>query len=159
VWPENVNETAYVKQTWSEGRLLVWAHPGSKDRELDPTDPKNWLENSKPADRLFDAETDILFPDAETPCFVGTKGGRSSRQGHNPAGEGPAAPIARFKHVVMPHPGMVTRARKAETPKQPSLLREVARAGFLSRAFAVRHLTIGRNARVSIMPLTTHGNV
>ncbi len=30
----------------------------------------------------------------------------SSRQGRNPAGESPAVPIARFRHVVMPHPGM-----------------------------------------------------
>jgi len=97
----DVGRSAYAKQSWAGGRLLVWAYPGSNDRKLDPTDPKNWLENGKPADRLFDAETDILFPDAETAYFVGTKGG----------------------------------------------------------PFAVRHLTVGRNARVSIMPLTAYGNV
>ena len=30
----------------------------------------------------------------------------SSRQGCNPAGESPAVSVARFRHVVMPHPGM-----------------------------------------------------
>ncbi len=32
----------------------------------------------------------------------GIAGGRSSRQGRNPAGESPAVPIARFRHVAMP---------------------------------------------------------
>jgi len=31
---------------------------------------------------------------------------RSGRQGCNPAGESPVVPVARFRHVVMPHPGM-----------------------------------------------------
>ena len=30
----------------------------------------------------------------------------SGRQGCNPAGESPVVPVARFRHVVMPHPGM-----------------------------------------------------
>ena len=30
----------------------------------------------------------------------------SGRQGRNPAGESPAVPIARFRHVVIPHLGM-----------------------------------------------------
>ena len=30
----------------------------------------------------------------------------SGRKGCNPAGESPVVPVARFRHVVMPHPGM-----------------------------------------------------
>ena len=35
-------------------------------------------------------------------------GAGSSRQGRNPAGESPAMPITRFRHVVIPLPGQVT---------------------------------------------------
>ncbi len=102
LWAQyDVERSAYAKENWQPARLLVWAHPGVMDRSLDPTDPANWLENGKPATRLFDAQTDLLFPDSETTYFVGTKGG----------------------------------------------------------PFACRHLTVGRNARVSIMPLTAYGNV
>ena len=101
LWPEGIEKTAYVKQTWPKGRLLVWAHPGSKDRHIDPTNSNNWLENGKPAARLFDSDTDLLFPDAEEKYHIGYKRG----------------------------------------------------------AFNVRHVTVGKNASVSMQTMIANGNV
>ena len=39
-------------------------------------------------------------------CFSWRTRSGSGRQGRNPAGESPAVPIARFRHVAMPHLGM-----------------------------------------------------
>ena len=100
-WPEETKNTTYYKETWPKGRLLIWGYPGSRDRNIDPTDPKNWLQDGKPADILFGGDTDILFPDADTPYNVSVKGG----------------------------------------------------------IFTVRHITVGKNARVSLQKLTVSGNV
>ena len=44
---------------------------------------------------------------SETECACQADiGPRSSRQGRNPAGESPVVPVARFRHVAMPHLGM-----------------------------------------------------
>lgn len=66
LWPEHVKETAYYKETWAKARVLVWAHPGKSDRGTDPTDPRNWLENGKPATKPFDENTDLVFPSSDS---------------------------------------------------------------------------------------------
>jgi len=101
LWPEHMGETAYYREKWPKARVLVWAHPGKSDRSVDPTQPRNWLENGKPATKPFDEETDLVFPDSD------------SRY------------MARVKKQTL----------------------------------ACRHLTVGRNAFVSLQKLTVHGNV
>jgi hypothetical protein len=64
--PPGPAEAAYMKETWPEARLLVWAHPGEGgQRGFDALDPKNWLEGGRPASSPPDKDTDIVLPDAD----------------------------------------------------------------------------------------------
>jgi len=69
VWPENlqVGKAAYAKETWPKGRVLVWANTGpAANKNADPADPANWLEDGKPATKLLDGNCDLVFPASRT---------------------------------------------------------------------------------------------
>jgi len=75
VWPFLTGKEAYVRQSWPQGRLYVWRHPGEsgggKRSVHDPKLPANWLEGDKPAEKLvFDENTDLLIPPAEAQYSV-----------------------------------------------------------------------------------------
>lgn len=72
LWPADVMKAAYAREQWPKARLLVWAKPGQSAR--DGTDPKCWLEDGKPAARTFDANTDLLLPDADKNYWVAIQG-------------------------------------------------------------------------------------
>ena len=52
----------WEKETWPEGRQLVWANPG-KSGKL--SDSKNWLEKGQIAKAPPDRNTDILLPESD----------------------------------------------------------------------------------------------
>ena len=56
--------------------------------------------------------------------FGGTAEGCSGRQGHNPAGESPAAPIARFRRVAIPQfrNGNILSIARCKWPGCPAAL-------------------------------------
>ncbi len=78
LWGADVKKSYHAQETWPKGRLWVWAKPGNSMGEKDnPLEPKNWLENGKPATAPWDENTDLDFPDADKKYFVnihGTKG-------------------------------------------------------------------------------------
>jgi hypothetical protein len=82
LWPMLTGKEAYVNQVWPKARLLVWAQPGqsgafgSKNPNIpDPTDPKNWIEDGKPCEKVvLDENTDLLFPASDKPYSVGFRG-------------------------------------------------------------------------------------
>ncbi len=68
-WPHLDGKEYFKAQEWPAGRLLTWAHPGQRGvvknprpNELVVTEPANWLEEGKPATKLWDEDTDILLP-------------------------------------------------------------------------------------------------
>ncbi len=65
LWPLSSPKSYYAKQVWPKGRLWIWAKPGeSMGSGGKPMDPKNWLEDGKPATIPADANTDFEFPSA-----------------------------------------------------------------------------------------------
>jgi len=80
LWPNLSGKEYFLKQSWPQGRLYVWAYPGetgnlhrgSRRSPRDPTDPKNWLVDGKPAKELiFDDTADLLLPASDTAYEVG----------------------------------------------------------------------------------------
>jgi hypothetical protein len=78
LWPRLTGKEAFLKEQWPEARVLVWANPGQSGRwhprriGLDPTDPRNWLENGKPCSRLvLDENTDLVLPASDAEYTVG----------------------------------------------------------------------------------------
>lgn len=73
----DVKRTAYVRETWPNGRLYVWVHPGKSGGRrfrgaVKAVDPKNWLRDGEPArDLVLDKHADLLFPASQTPYRVG----------------------------------------------------------------------------------------
>jgi hypothetical protein len=66
LWPGDVSATDYYKEKWPEAPLMVWARTDRGDaRRADPRDPANWLIDGRPATRLPDESTDIVFPSGE----------------------------------------------------------------------------------------------
>ncbi len=80
IWPKLSGKEYFLEQQWSEGRLLVWAHPGKGGGKrvrngLDVTKPANWLCEGKPCEELIlDENTDLLFPASQAPYSVGFRG-------------------------------------------------------------------------------------
>ena len=81
LWPKLSGEEYFLPEDWPAGRLYVWAHPGEsggipgRNTPHDVTDPKNWLENGKPAGKLIlDENTDLWFPPSKEPYHVGFRG-------------------------------------------------------------------------------------
>jgi len=81
LWPVLSDKELYLKQEWPKARLLMWAHPGKngspkpKAGGLSSIDPANWLEDGKPAARLWDENTDILLPSADKSYDVSCRDG------------------------------------------------------------------------------------
>lgn len=80
LWPNLSGKEYFLKERWEPGRLYVWAYPGEtgnlhrgrRRSPRDPTDPKNWLVDGKPAKELsFDENADLLLPASDTPYEVG----------------------------------------------------------------------------------------
>jgi len=78
LWPNLTGKEYFLKETWPKARLYVWANPGKGGGgragrgALDVTDPKNWIEDGKPAAKLvLDENADLLFPASETRYSVG----------------------------------------------------------------------------------------
>jgi len=72
LWPMLGGKEYFLKEAWPKTRTLVWAKPGTagnpksrKPEDLVVTDPKNWLEDGKPATSLWDQDTDLVLPPAE----------------------------------------------------------------------------------------------
>ena len=66
LWPaEDVKQAAYARQTWPQGRLMIWAKPGVSSRGNDGADPKYWIEDGKPATKPFEENTDLVLPACE----------------------------------------------------------------------------------------------
>jgi len=84
LWPNLTGKEYFLGETWPKTRLYVWANPGksggtpaskSGRGAIDVTDPKNWLQDGKPAEELvLDENTDLLFPACETRYSVGFRG-------------------------------------------------------------------------------------
>ena len=70
-WPGLPKALPFVSQTWSGGRSLVWAKPGVSGSAVDP---KNWLEDGKPATKVPDLDSDLQLPASETKYLVGLGG-------------------------------------------------------------------------------------
>ena len=71
LWPEWVVKTDFYKETWPKARILMWFETDwRKSRNLDPQDPKSWLENGKTATEPPDKNTDIVFPTSATRYYV-----------------------------------------------------------------------------------------
>ena len=62
LWPEDVQKTAYAKETWPAAPLYVWAATGKNGAETDPKDPANWTVDGKTASAPPDQHADVLFP-------------------------------------------------------------------------------------------------
>lgn len=83
LWPRLGGQEPFLREVWPAGRILVWAKPGQSGsagakatarKHLAADDPANWLEVGKPATRLFDEQTDVVFPASETPYQVNLVG-------------------------------------------------------------------------------------
>jgi len=62
LWPEDVQKTAYVKETWAAAPLFVWTATGKNGQETDPQDPANWTVDGKPATTIPGEGDDVTFP-------------------------------------------------------------------------------------------------
>jgi hypothetical protein len=65
LWPEDVQKTAYYKETWPKAPLYVWTVPGDKSGKgpaTDPRDPANWLVDGKRPSAPPGEDCDVLFP-------------------------------------------------------------------------------------------------
>ncbi len=62
LWPGDVTVTDYYRQSWSDAPVMIWTKTGDAARDADPQDPANWLIDGRPAERLPDESTDIVFP-------------------------------------------------------------------------------------------------
>jgi len=78
LWPNLTGKEYFLRSTWPKARLYVWANPGKGGGQragrgaLDVADPKNWLEDGKPAAQLIlDENADLLFPASQTRYSVG----------------------------------------------------------------------------------------
>ncbi len=80
LWPDLSGKEYFLKEQWPKARLYVWAYPGEtanlhrgrRRSPRDPTDPKNWLVDGRPAEELvFDETADLLLPASEVPYEVG----------------------------------------------------------------------------------------
>jgi hypothetical protein len=79
VWLNLTGKEAFTKQQWAPARLLVWAHANAAAAKgKDPEDPANWLENGKPATKLYDIDTDVLLPESADgkPYMISSPTGR-----------------------------------------------------------------------------------
>jgi hypothetical protein len=80
VWPMLTGKEQYTKTQWPKVKLYVWAHPGTNGQwgnraGLDPTDPKNWLVDGKPATEIaFGESADLLLPASDKPYSIGFRG-------------------------------------------------------------------------------------
>jgi len=76
-WPMLVGDEYFLKERWGKTRTYIWnveksieaAKAGGRRREPDATDPRNWIDaaTGKPAAELPDMNTDLIFPDSNTP--------------------------------------------------------------------------------------------
>jgi len=76
-WPDLAGDEYFLKHKWEEGRTYIWnveksieaAKAGGRRHGPDATDPSNWIDaaTGKPATELPDMDTDLIFPDSETP--------------------------------------------------------------------------------------------
>jgi len=75
-WPMLVGDEYFPKESWPKARLLIWAHPGEKERrqgpKFTPLDPACWIDaaTGQPADAVPDMDTDVILPDADAPYEV-----------------------------------------------------------------------------------------
>jgi len=79
-WPMLVGDEYFTKQKWEEGRTYIWnveksleaGEQSRRRRDPDATDPSNWIAaaTGKPATELPDMNTDLIFPDSETPYYA-----------------------------------------------------------------------------------------
>ncbi len=82
IWPHTTGKEAYATYQWPKGRVLVWAHPdmGDNAKAFNVGDAGNWLENGKPATKLWDESTDLVFPDAYKPYTVSLASAKRKQQ-------------------------------------------------------------------------------
>lgn len=62
LWPEDVQKTAYFKETWPKAPLYIWATTVKDGKATDPKDPANWTVDGKPATAAPGELDDVLFP-------------------------------------------------------------------------------------------------
>ncbi len=95
LWGPVVKKSYHAQETWPKGRLWTWAKPGTSMGEKEnPLEPKNWLEDGKPATQPCDENTDFDFPD--------------SQGGYNVTIYGSKGPITWRRHLTVGRNATVT---------------------------------------------------
>ena len=77
LWTDDDRKSYHAQEKHAKGRLWIWSRPGQKVRiEDNPMEPKNWIEDGKPATQPMDENTDIEFPDSDQWYWVNLPGSK-----------------------------------------------------------------------------------
>lgn len=77
LWPLDSKKSLYAHERWPKGRVLVWAAAGTSSKMGESLNPKNWLENGKPATEPIDEDCDLVLPPSDKRYWVVMKGSKN----------------------------------------------------------------------------------